>query len=56
MIYSLDQLRSIIRPIIATAVRMDEDNNTKIDVTTNAIIELICQDRVSQITEKGTSD
>ncbi len=48
MKYTIAQLRSIIEPIIATAVKMDEDKNIKIDVTTNAIIEIIRQDREAQ--------
>jgi len=48
MKYSIEQLRSIIQPIIATAVKMDDDNNTKINVTTNAILEIIRQDREAQ--------
>lgn len=45
MKYTTEQLKTLIRPIIATAVKMDDDNDTKIDVTTNAIIEIIKQDR-----------
>ncbi len=45
MILTIKELRLYIRPIIATAVHMDDDPNAKIDVTTNAILEIIKQDR-----------
>lgn len=51
MIYDLNQLHSIILPMAKTACE-----NNQPESLTAAIIELICQDRVNHIAEKGTSD
>lgn len=51
MIYTLEELRDFVAPIISTAVKADIDPDEKIKVTTNAIMKLIKQDREARADE-----